>query len=64
MAVEEGNKAARTYRGEQGFTTEDGHTKVGEVEEKDLADPMGQQVSRRIGPALRRGFLRRAECRP
>ena len=64
VAVEEGNKAARTYRGEQSFTIEDGYTKVGEVEEKDLAALVGQQVRCRLGPTLRRGFLRRAECRP
>ena len=36
VAVEEGNKAARTYPGEQTFTIEDGYTKVGvgEVEKR------------------------------
>ena len=36
VAVEEGNKAAGTYPGEQTFTIEDGYTKVGvgEVEKR------------------------------
>ena len=46
VAVEEGNKAARTYPGEQTFTIEYGYTKVevDEVEDMDLADLVGQQV--------------------
>ena len=61
VTVEEGNKAALTYRGEQGFTIEDGYNKVGEVEGKDFADLVGQQVRCRLGSPLRTGFLRRAE---
>ncbi len=66
VAVKESNKAARTYRGEQTFTIEDGQTKVevDEVEEKDLADLVVQQVRCRPRPAHPNGFLRRAECRP
>jgi hypothetical protein len=48
VAVEEGNKAARAYLGEQTFTTEEGYTKVevDEVEGMDLADlVVGQRVS-------------------
>ncbi len=65
VAVEEGNKAARTYPGEQACAIEDGYTKVGmgEVEEKDLADPVVQQARCRPRPALPNGSLRRGERR-